>query len=97
MRIALAAALVLVAIAAEARETSPSPPSSIARAEQAPNPDPWRQKELLGDALGRWLGVRNGKLDVFEDRLSNEPGYPIVSGTIRKDAAEIQLRWRADE
>ena len=58
------------------------------------------KRELLGDTLGHWLGIRAGRLDVFSETLfaDDSPGNgPILAGTIRKDAAEIQLRWRADE
>jgi hypothetical protein len=59
---------------------------------------PWAHNELLGDALGRWLGVHNGRCDMFGDTLAvtGERG-PTIAGTIRKNAAEIQLRWRPDE
>jgi len=58
------------------------------------------RRELLGDTLGNWLGVRAGRWDVFSETLSddNSPGNgPTLSGTVRRDAAEIQLRWRSDE
>ena len=59
---------------------------------------PWSKGELIGDTMGRWLGMRGGKLDVFDQTLAfmGEDG-PVLSGTIRKNAAEIQLRWHPGE
>ncbi|MDE2133104.1 MAG: hypothetical protein KGM97_10400 [Alphaproteobacteria bacterium] len=54
----------------------------------------WPQDELLGDALGRWLGVDHGRWDVFPQTLAMGDGGPVIAGTFRKNAAEIQLRWR---
>jgi hypothetical protein len=57
-------------------------------------------RELLGDTLGNWLGVRAGRWDVFSETLSDDNSSgngPVLAGTVRKDAAEIQLRWRSDE
>ena len=56
------------------------------------------QDELLGDTLGRWLGVRDGSWDMFADTLAPAgKGGPTIAGTIRKNAAEILLRWHPDE
>jgi len=52
--------------------------------------------ELLGEALGRRLGVHNGRWDMFDATLAGKGG-PMIAGTVRKNAAEIQLRWRPDE
>ena len=59
---------------------------------------PWSKGELIGDRMGRWLGVRDGKMDVFDQDLTlmGEDG-PVLCGTIRKNAAEIQLRWHPGE
>ncbi len=62
----------------------------------------WSKDVVLGDRLGKWLGVRAGHLDLFneplfDDGTAPEPSEPTIAGTIRKDAAEIQLRWRPDE
>lgn len=57
----------------------------------------WPQDELLGDALGRWLGVDNGRWDVFPQTLAAGDGGPVIAGTFRKNAAEIQLRWHPGE
>ncbi len=67
-------------------------------ADQPPSPQAaqWTRNRLLGDALGAWLGVRNGRWEMFDEVLTPEDG-PAISGTIRKNAAEIQLRWHADE
>jgi hypothetical protein len=56
---------------------------------------PWERRELVGEAMGRWLGVRNGRWDAFSGKLFEEfENGPVISGTIRKNAAQIQLRWR---
>jgi hypothetical protein len=58
-------------------------------------PSPWQKRELLGEAMGRWLGVRNGRWDAFDGKLFEDVvDSPVLSGTVRKNAAEIQLRWR---
>lgn len=56
----------------------------------------WAHSELLGEALGRWLGVHNGRWDMIDATFAGQGG-PMIAGTVRKNAAEIQLRWRPDE
>ena len=80
---------------ASARQTAPS-----ARPENLPprREVRWERSELLGEALGRWLGVRDGRWDLFDASLLQPgEGGPVLAGTVRKNAAEIQLRWRPDE
>jgi hypothetical protein len=60
-------------------------------------------RELLGDALGNWMGVKAGRWDLFHATLfddgtaGDEANSPVIAGTIRKNAAEIQLRWHPGE
>ena len=108
MRAVLIAAFLLFATAASAEE--PSVPLRLAvDIHKAPAAAPeklslsrrdarWEHNELLGDALGQWLGVHNGRWDVFAETLAaTDESGPTIAGTIRKNAAEIQLRWRPDE
>jgi hypothetical protein len=61
------------------------------------------KREVLGDALGNWMGVKDGHWDVFDAALfddgtsGSEAKGPTIAGTVRKDAAEIQLRWHPGE
>jgi hypothetical protein len=106
MRALLIAAFLLFATAASAQEPSVSL-RLAADAQAVTVPEKllpsrrdtyWVHNELLGDALGRWLGVRNGRWDMFaETPAATDEGSPTIAGTIRKNAAEIQLRWRPDE
>ncbi|MGA7676015.1 MAG: hypothetical protein WCA78_13335 [Rhizomicrobium sp.] len=109
MRIILIAALLSSATAASAQEASDRALSLRMAPFEATSADGeklsssrrdavWAQGELVGDALGNWLGVHNGRLDVFVKSLAaaGENG-PTIAGTIRKNAAEIQLRWHPDE
>ena len=108
MRAILIAALLLFATAASAEE--PVVSLRLAAGRQDPfvpvpvslsslRPDaPWARTELLGEALGRRLGVRNGRWDMFDARLAPAgKSGPTLAGTVRKNRAEIQLRWRPDE
>jgi hypothetical protein len=106
MRALSIAAFLLFATGASAQEPSVSLPLAAGAQPAAgpENPPPsrrdtyWLHNELLGDALGRWLGVRNGRWDMFARTLAaTNEGGPTIAGTIRKNAAEIQLRWRPDE
>ncbi|MBU6299288.1 MAG: hypothetical protein KGJ79_16695 [Alphaproteobacteria bacterium] len=54
----------------------------------------WTRNRLLGDALGTWLGIHNGRWDMFDEPAGEGPA---ICGTVRKNAAEIQLRWHPDE
>lgn len=57
---------------------------------------PWSHRELLGDALGHWLGVRDGRWEMFDEPLADDGG-PVLAGTIKKNEALIQLRWHPGE
>lgn len=54
-------------------------------------------RETVAQAFARWLGVRNGRWDAFDGRISDWPLAPRLAGTIKGNAAEIQLRWRPGE
>ncbi len=108
MRAVLIVAILLSAAAAAAQDMGdPAAPWRLVVLPRATgaipgNPMPyrrarWPQDELLGDALGRWLGVDNGRLDVFPQTLAASDGGPVIAGTFRKNAAEIQLRWHPGE
>jgi hypothetical protein len=108
MRAILVAALLLFATAASAEEPVVSlrlaagRQNPFAAASQSLSPlrreARWAHGELLGEALGRWLGVQNGRWDMFDASLAPAgKSGPTVAGTIRKNTAEIQLRWRPDE
>jgi hypothetical protein len=62
-----------------------------------------QSRELLGDALGNWMGVKDGRWDVFNAALfddgtpSGKTNSPTIAGTVRADAALIQLRWHPGE
>jgi hypothetical protein len=75
-----------------------TPPLSIERCVEQLCPVPhsrWEKRELLGEAMGRWLGVQNGRWDAFNGKLFEDfDTSPVISGTVRKNAAEIQIRWR---
>lgn len=61
----------------------------------APKHSPWEKRELLGEAMGRWLGVKDGRWDAFNGKLFEDfENGPVISGTVRHSAAQIQLRWR---
>lgn len=74
------------------------PPPNIRLCSQtlcAPTHSPWEKRELLGEAMGRWLGVKNGRWDAFNGKLFEDfENGPVISGTVRHGAAQIQLRWR---
>ena len=55
----------------------------------------WAQDELVGDALGSWMGVHNGRWEMYDG--VHTKGEPTIGGTFKKGAAVIQLRWRSDE
>ena len=55
----------------------------------------WEQDELVGDALGGWLGVHKGRWEMYDGVLTE--GGPTIDGTFKKGAAVIQLRWHPDE
>lgn len=58
-------------------------------------PSPWERREMLGEAMGRVLGMRNGRWDAFSGQLFEDfENGPVIAGTFRKSAAQIQLRWR---
>ncbi|MGC9953725.1 MAG: hypothetical protein ABSD21_05570 [Rhizomicrobium sp.] len=111
MRTLLIAVFVLFATAASAEEPSDRalplrlPPDTHKAAAAAPeklSPPShdafWVQDKFLGDALGHWLGVHNGRWDMFEETLATtDEGGPTIAGTVRKNRAEIQLRWHPDE
>jgi len=106
MRAVSIAALLLFTTSAHAEEQAISLRLTAGRQDrsvlQAENLSPllrdahWARDELLGEALGRWLGVHNGRWDMFDATLAGKGG-PMIAGTVRKNAAEIQLRWRPDE
>lgn len=106
MRAVPIAALLLFATAAHAEEPAVSLRLAGGRQDrpvsQAENLSPprrdahWAHGELLGEALGRWFGVHNGRWDMFDATLAGEGG-PMIAGTVRKNTAEIQLRWRPGE
>jgi hypothetical protein len=56
---------------------------------------PWAHDQMLGEALGDWLGVRNGCWEVYDGVLTE--GGPTIGGTFKKGAAVIQLRWHSGE
>ncbi len=108
MRIVLIVAILLSATAAAAQDMDDrAVPLRLVVLPQAIGANPgklmphrrarWPQDELLGDALGRWLGVDNGRWDVLPQTLAAGDGGPVIAGTFRKNAAEIQLRWRPGE
>ena len=106
MRTILTAVLLLSATAALAGEPGGRAPSPLPDNNSSMLPadtsqrmaSPWKHNRLLGDALGDWMGVHNGRWDVFNVNLAEagENGPKFV-GTIHKGTAEIQLRWRPDE
>ncbi len=55
----------------------------------------WVRNQMLGDALGDWLGVHNGRWEMYDGVLVE--GGPTIGGTFKRGAAIIQLRWRSDE
>ena len=109
MRIILIAALLLSVTAACAQEANVRALSLRMAPAKAASADgetlspsrrdaPWARDELMGEALGRWLGVHNGRWDVFAEPLAAAgEGGPTIAGTIRKNAAEIQLLWSPDK
>ena len=56
---------------------------------------PWLGREKLGDVLGNLLGVHDGRWDILSDAAAE--GGPVLAGTFRRGAAEIQLRWHPGE
>jgi hypothetical protein len=58
-------------------------------------PSRWDHHQMLGDAMGDWLGVHNGRWDVYDGTLMK--GGPTIGGTFKKGAAVIQLRWKSGE
>jgi hypothetical protein len=57
---------------------------------------PWNRNQMLGEALGNWMGVHNGRWDMVDGVLT-EDGGPSIGGTFKKGAAIIQLRWHPGE
>jgi hypothetical protein len=57
---------------------------------------PWLHNRLLGDAIGDWMGVHNGRWDMYDGALTRDGG-PSIAGTFKKGAAVIQLRWHPGE
>lgn len=61
------------------------------------------KRQLLGDALGNWMGIKGGRWDLFHAALfddgtpGGEANSPTIAGTVRADAAVIQLRWHPGE
>ncbi len=96
-RLVLALLLIGPAAAAEPLNLSlPLPDFELCFEKLCPvRPSPWEKRELLGEAMGRWLGVKGGRWDAFNGKLFEDfETSPVISGTIRKNAAQIQLRWR---
>jgi hypothetical protein len=56
---------------------------------------PWVHDQMLGDALGDWLGVHNGRWDIYDGVLTE--GGPAIGGTFKKGAAVILLHWHPGE
>ena len=52
-------------------------------------------REKLGDVLGNLLGVHDGRWDLLSDSAAEDG--PVLAGTFRRGAAEIQLRWHPGE
>jgi hypothetical protein len=109
MRKLRVAAFLLSATAAFAGDTNfhvlqlPASPDGATKPGFAEAPPPrqaplWLNNELLGDALGRWLGVKNGRWELFSETvaLMGDSG-PTIAGTVNKNAVKIQLRWRPGE
>ena len=108
MRTLIIAAFLLFATAASAEEPGERAPSfrlaqyvntaAVADPEELAPPRHgarWEQDELVGDALGGWLGVHHGRWEMY-DGVRTEGG-PTIGGTFKKGAAIIQLRWKSDE
>ena len=108
MRTLIIAAVLLFATAASAEEPGDRAPSlrlaqfinkaAVADPENLAPPRHgagWAQNELLGDALGGWMGVHNGRWDMVDDVITE--GGPTIGGTFKKGAAIVQLRCHPDE
>jgi len=102
MRAFLVAAFLLITAAASAGDVDlrahswrPDGPKTSALSAPA---KPWMQHQMLGDALGNLLGVHDGRWDLFTETVTDEEeNGPAIAGTIRRGAAEIQLRWHPGE
>jgi hypothetical protein len=104
MRTTLIAMLLLSATAAFAGEPNRSGPSewqdksgsTLLISTSLRQTSPWVHDQMLGDALGDWLGVHNGRWEMYDAGLA-EGGGPTIGGTFKKGAAVIQLRWHPGE
>lgn len=46
------------------------------------------------DKIGEWVGVRDGRLDLFSVRPADAPGFkPTLRGGFGGDGLQLQLNW----
>jgi hypothetical protein len=103
MRTTFIAMLLLSATAAFAGDPNRSGPSegpdksdgTLLISTSVRQPSPWDRNQMLGDAMGDWLGVHHGRWEMYDGVLME--GGPTVGGTFKKGAAVIQLRWHPGE
>jgi hypothetical protein len=103
MRTTFIAMLLLSATAAFAGEPDKSAPSqwqdksdsTLLISISLRQTSPWDRNQMLGDALGDWMGVHNGRWDMVDGVLTEDG--PSIAGTFKKGAAVIQLRWHPGE
>jgi hypothetical protein len=103
MRTTFIAMLLLSVTAAYAGDPNSNGPSEWqSKADSTPLIDspprqtsPWLRDQMLGEALGDWLGIHNGRWEMVDGVLAE--GGPTIGGTFKKGAAVLQLRWHSDE